>query len=177
MTQTVGKVYAEALFQLAQEEHQEKEIYDELNQIADLIQEYPDLVVLLDVPTLDTAERISILQKIIGEEQGITENFLCLLIEKRRFGRLAEIRNAFNMLYHEHFNIAEVFVTTAVPLEDFQWEDLLQKLHEKLGKNIILRESVDSSLIGGMIVQYGDTRMDNSVKSRMQEFAKQVSKH
>ncbi|MDE5753011.1 MAG: F0F1 ATP synthase subunit delta, partial [Oscillospiraceae bacterium] len=72
MTQTVGKVYAEALFQLAQEEHQEKKIYDELNQIADLIQEYPDLVVLLDVPTLDTAERISILQKIIGEEQGIT---------------------------------------------------------------------------------------------------------
>ncbi|MDE7121097.1 MAG: F0F1 ATP synthase subunit delta, partial [Oscillospiraceae bacterium] len=35
--------------------------------------------------------------------------------------------------------------------------------------------SVDSSLIGGMIVQYGDTRMDNSVKTRMQEFQKNIN--
>ncbi|MDE6730778.1 MAG: F0F1 ATP synthase subunit delta, partial [Oscillospiraceae bacterium] len=53
MTQTVGKVYAEALFQLAKEEHQEKKIYEELNQVADLLQSYPDFVLLLDVPTLD----------------------------------------------------------------------------------------------------------------------------
>ena len=34
----------------------------------------------------------------------------------------------------------------------------------------MLREDVDASLLGGMIVQYGDTRMDNSIRTRMQQF-------
>ncbi len=171
--QTVGSVYAEALFLLAQEVHQEKQIYQEFNQVTDLMLQYPELISLLDVPTLELPERISILKKVIGNEEGITENFLCLLVEKRRINRIAEIRNAFNKLYFEAFSIAEVFVTSAVPLEETQRIALKSKLQQKLGKTILLRESVDSSLIGGMIIQYGDTRMDNSVKSRMQAFAQQ----
>ena len=171
--QTVGNVYAEALFLLAQEEHQEERIYQEFNQVTDLILQYPELIALLDVPSLELSERISVLQKIIGKEDGITENFLCLLVEKRRINRISEIRNAFNKFYYEAFSIAEVFVTTAVPLEETQKTALKEKLQQKLHKKILLRESVDDSLVGGMIVQYGDTRMDNSIKSRMQAFAQQ----
>lgn len=171
--QTVGSVYAEALFLLAQEEHQEKQIYQEFNQVADLMLQYPELISLLDVPTLELSERISVLKQIISDEQGITENFLCLLVEKRRINRISEIRNAFNKLYFEAFSIAEVFVTSAVPLEDSQRNALKEKLQQKLKKNILLHEAVDSSLMGGMVIQYGDTRMDNSVKSRLQAFAQQ----
>lgn len=171
MTQTVGKVYAEALFLLAQEEHKEKQIYEELNQVAELMKQYPDLILLLDVPTLSIEERISVLKKVIGDEAGITENFLCLLVEKHRFSRITEICDAFNQLYHENFNIAEVFVTTAVPLEAQQRQMLVLKMSQKLGKHILLRETVDQSLLGGMIVQYGDTKMDNSIRNRIQQFA------
>ncbi|MDE5736899.1 MAG: ATP synthase F1 subunit delta, partial [Oscillospiraceae bacterium] len=90
MTQTVGKVYAEALFQLAQEEQKEKQVYRELEQIAAIMKQYPDFVVLLDVPTLSIEERIAILKKVIGNESGMTENFLCLLVEKHRFGYITE---------------------------------------------------------------------------------------
>lgn len=172
MTQTVGKVYAEALFLLSQEEKQEQKIYDELNAAADVMAAHPELVALLDVPTLGTEERVDILRKVIGEENGITEHFLCLLVEKHRFSRLEDIRAAFNKLYHEAFGIAEVFVTTAVPLEEAQRTALVQKMKQKLGKDIQLRESVDETLLGGMIVQYGDTRMDNSIRTRMQNFRK-----
>lgn len=173
MTQTVGKVYAEALFSLAQEEHKEKQVYEELNQVAELVKQYPDLIILLDVPTLSIGERISVLKKIIGEETGITENFLCLLVEKHRFSRIAEICSAFNKLYHESFHIAEVFVTTAVPLEAKQRQMLILKMSQKLGRHVLLRETVDPSLLGGMIVQYGDTKMDNSIRNRIQQFAEQ----
>lgn len=168
---TVGKVYAEALFLLAQEEKQEKQIYEELNQAADVLLQYPELMTLLDVPTLHVPERIAILKKIIGDTDGITENFLCLLVEKHRFSKLADIRKAFNAFYYETFHIAEVFVTTAVPLEDVQRRALLLKMQQKLQKHILLRETVDTSLLGGMIVQYGDTRMDNSIRNRIQQFA------
>ena len=37
MTQTVGKVYAEALFLLAKEEQKEKQVWKELNEVADVM--------------------------------------------------------------------------------------------------------------------------------------------
>ena len=168
--QTVGKVYAEALFSLAREERKEQQVYEELNQAADLMLQNPGFSTLLDVPTLRTEERIEVLRKVIGDNPGITENFLCLLVEKHRFGRLSEIREAYNKQYHEAFGIAEVFVTSAVPLDEAQRSALKTKLQKKLGKTIQLRERVDSTLIGGMVVQYGDTRMDHSIKTRMKQF-------
>ncbi|MCR4644735.1 MAG: F0F1 ATP synthase subunit delta [Oscillospiraceae bacterium] len=168
--QTVGKVYAEALFSLAREERKEQQVYEELNQAADLMLQNPGFSTLLDVPTLRTEERIEVLRKVIGDKPGITENFLCLLVEKHRFGRLSEIREAYNKQYHEAFGIAEVFVTSAVPLDESQRSALKTKLQKKLGKTIQLRERVDSTLIGGMVVQYGDTRMDHSIRTRMKQF-------
>ena len=171
--QTVGKVYAEGLFLLAQEEHAEAVVYKELNEAADVMAQHPEFVELVDVPTLDISERIGILKRVIGDGTGITENFLCLLVEKHRFCRLQEIRSDYNKLYQETFGIAEVFVTSAVALSDAQREELTAVLGKKLGKTVELHESVDAALLGGMVVQYGDTRMDNSLRTRMQQFKQQ----
>ncbi len=172
MTQTVGKVYAEALFLLAQEEGKEEQIYHEINEAADLLEQYPDFVLLLSVPTLSMEERLDVLRKVIGDGAGVTEHFLFLLVEKRRINRIAEIRTAFNAMYYEKFSIEEVSVITAVPMEDAQREALTAKMQKKLQKTVKLIEQVDPDIMGGMIVQYGDTRMDNSLRTRMREFAR-----
>ena len=174
MTQTVGKVYAEALFELAQEMHQEEKVWRELGQITDLVEQEKGFAKLLDVPTMSAEERVGVLQKVIGTEDGITENFLCLLCERRRFGHLSEIRSAFNKLYYDAFGIAEVAVTSAVPLTASLREALVKELEEKLGRRIRLQEQVDASLIGGLVVQYGDTRMDNSLRTRLEQFRRQA---
>jgi len=171
--QTVGKVYAEGLFLLAQEEQCEAQIYKDLNEVTDIMEQNPEFVGLVEVPTLDISERLDILRKVIGDGEGIIEHFLCLLVEKHRFRRLSEIRADFNKLYYEKFGIAEVFVTSAVALTDAQREELKAVLGKKFHKTIELRESVDASLLGGMIVQYGDTRMDNSLRTRMAQFRQQ----
>ena len=76
-------------------------------------------------------------------------------------------------MYQEAFGIAEVWVTSAVALNDAQREKLKTVLGRRLAKTIELHESVDAALLGGMIVQYGDTRMDNSLRTRMQQFKQQ----
>lgn len=176
MTQTVGKVYADALFALSREEQCEKLVYDELNAAADMFAQHPDFTALLSVPNIGAQEKIGVLRKVIGEGAGITENFLCLLVEKHRINRIADIRNAFNAQYYEAFSIAEVFVTSAEPLTQPQREKLTQKLEVKLSKSVKLIESVDASLLGGMVVQYGDTRMDNSLRTRMREMSDNLKK-
>ncbi len=176
MTQTVGKVYAEALFGLSREAQCEETVYRELNEAADLLAQYPDFLLLLSVPDLGAAEKLAALRKVIGDGTGITENFLCLLTEKRRINRIAEIRSAFNALYYEAFSIAEVFVTTAEPLSQAQREKLAEKMQAKLSKRVQLVESVDPAILGGMIVQHGDTRMDNSLRTRMREMSENLKK-
>lgn len=171
MTQTVGKVYAEALFALSQEEQNEKTVYEELNAAADMFAENPEFTALLSVPNLGAEEKLGILRKVIGNGSGTTEHFLCLLVEKHRINRIADIRSAFNALYYEAFSIAEVFVTSAEALTQAQSSKLTEKLSAKLGKQIRLVKSVDPSLLGGMVVQYGDTRMDNSLRTRMKEMS------
>ncbi|MBQ8079793.1 MAG: F0F1 ATP synthase subunit delta, partial [Oscillospiraceae bacterium] len=79
MTQTVGKVYAEALFLLAKEEHKEEQVWKDLNEVADVMADNPQFITLLGVPTLSAPERVAILRRVIGDGEGITENFLCLL--------------------------------------------------------------------------------------------------
>lgn len=174
MTQTVGKVYAEALFGLSREAQCEETVYRELNEAADLLAQYPDFLLLLSVPDLGAEEKLAALRKVIGDGAGITENFLCLLTEKRRINRIAEIRDAFNALYYETFSIAEVFVTTAEPLSQAHREKLCAALGAKLSKQIKLVETVEPAILGGMIVQYGDTRMDNSLRTRMREMSENL---
>ena len=70
--QTVGKVYAEALFSLAREERKEQQVYEELNQAADLMLQNPGFSTLLDVPTLRTEERIEVLRKVIGDAPAVS---------------------------------------------------------------------------------------------------------
>lgn len=176
MTQTVGKVYAEALFRLSQEEQCEETVYEELNQAADMFAENPAFTALLSVPNIGAEERVDVLRKVIGNEAGITENFLCLLVEKHRINRIAQIRDAFNALYYEAFSIAEVLVTSAQPLTQTQREKLTERLSAKLAKKVRLVESVDASLLGGMVVQYGDTRMDNSLRTRVKDMSDNLKK-
>ena len=166
MTQTVGKVYAEALFLLAKEEHKEEQVWKELNEVADVMADNPQFITLLGVPTLSAPERVAILRRVIGDGEGITENFLCLLVEKRRFGKIADIRTAFNQMYFDEHGIEEV-------LDDAQRRALTETMRKKLGKEIRLIESVDPKLLGGMVVQYGDTCMDNSLRTRLQQFRQQ----
>lgn len=97
--QTVGTVYAEALFMLAKEEHKEKQVFQEFNQFCGIVERQPEFISLMSLPTLSTEERLVILRQVIGNDTGITENFLCLLVEKQLFNRLAEIRSAFNKLF------------------------------------------------------------------------------
>ncbi len=175
MTQTVGNVYAQALFELAQETAQEEQLYRELNETAALFAAHPDLKTLLAAPTLDVQERLSILRKVIGDGEGTMEHFLCLLVERRRIQWIADICAAFNQLYYAHFSIEEVWVTTAEPLTQSQKERLQEQLQKKLHKTILLKETIDAAILGGMIVQYGDTRMDNSLRCRMQELSSRLS--
>ncbi len=71
-------------------------------------------------------------------------------------------------------NIAEVRVVTSVPLEDGLRSKLKAKLESVCKKTVILDESVDPTIMGGIVLNYGGTLMDGSVKSKLEAIQKQI---
>ena len=97
-----------------------------------------------------------------------------MLTERRRIPYVQEVTDAFNSLYREHKGIARMTVTTCVPLRDAQRQQLIAALQKKYGKQVELTERIDPAILGGVVVQYGDTLLDNSVKSRLEAVRRQL---
>lgn len=169
-------MYANALFSLAREEGDSvlQQTRANLREMAVLFSLYPDLTRLLSLPTIECEEKIGIAKKIFGED-GLAARLLFLLIDHARVSSLGEIADAFDREMMIYQDTEQVSVTTAVSLSESQLEKLERALREKLGKTIRITEHVDRSILGGVIVQYGDTRIDNSVKFRLDALRERLS--
>ena len=176
MSSEVSSVYANALFSLAREQGDSvlQETRADLRQCALLFSLNPDLTRLLSLPTVSAAERQGIAKKIFGDE-GLSSKLLYLLIDHGRVPFLNEIADDFDALMLGYQDMEQVTVTTAVPLTPAQTERLTAALQNKLRKTVRITEHIDRDILGGVIVQYGDTRIDNSVKYRLDALKAKLS--
>jgi F-type H+-transporting ATPase subunit delta len=101
-------------------------------------------------------------------------NFLCHLIDKRRTDMLPEIIKAYRVLVKKTSNIVEVEIVTAIPLADEDREQLTAQLAAVTGNEIELNPRVDHRILGGLIIQIGDKRIDNSVVTKLANMKKHI---
>ena len=169
MKGSVEKNYAQALFELAEEENCLNSVYEEIDGLEEIVSENPELVKLLTAPTMSGEERQDVLDRTFkGRISEITFNFLCVMTMKGRFASFCAAADFFRDKYNEYANVAEITVTTAIPLSDAQRDKLTAKWSSLYKKKVIVNEVVDGSILGGMIVRYGNTLLDGSVKSRLE---------
>ena len=175
MADSVEKVYARALLEIAAEDNIAKELNEELSALSEISVANPELCGILDAPTVTDKEKFDFLESVFkGRISDISYNFLSVLTSKGRFKYLPAIAEDFKKGCYDMCGIAEVIVTTAVPLKDEARQKLILKLNSKYGKEIILKEKVDPSIMGGMIVTYGDSMLDGSVKTKLEKMHKQI---
>lgn len=173
MTGDIGKAYSQALFEIALENECLDEINNDLIQCKKVFEDNPELVKLLASPVITIDEKISVINKIFGEI-GIIRDFICVVTQKGRIAYFSEIAEDFTGKYNEHNNIAKMTVITSLALKAEQREKLISKLEDKSGKKVILAEKVDPSILGGIILEYDNSRIDNSVRGKLEAVAKQL---
>lgn len=173
MTGDVGKIYADALFELGRDENCLDEICETLTQCGKVFTDNPELVKLMSAPTISAEEKTDILSKIFSD-CGLVFNLLCILAEKGRIQYIENIVNDFKNLYNDFRNIAEMTAVTCIPLDDETRERLKAKLSAKFGKTIVLKEEIDKSIIGGIIIKYGNMQMDNSVRTKLESVRREL---
>ena len=60
------------------------------------------------------------------------------------------------------------------PLKTWLKEKLVAKLESVLNKKVILTEKLSPSILGGIVVNYGNVQMDSSLKTRLEKIRAQI---
>jgi F-type H+-transporting ATPase subunit delta len=100
-----------------------------------------------------------------------TTSFLGVLAQNRRLGQLPAIIRAFRQLAAAHRGETTAEVISAHPLTTDQVDALKAQLRARIGRDVKVDLSVDSSLLGGLVVKIGSQMIDSSIKTRLNSLA------
>ena len=177
MANSVENVYAQALFELCCEDKCAEAVFDELGTGKEIIfsDENQSYIELLASPLIAAADKENALKSVFeGKISDLTLDFLRLLSEKERIKFLPGIYNEFKEMYYKMSNILEVTAVTSRSLSERLKDKLVNKLETVSGKKIILSEKTDESILGGIVLRYGNTEIDSSVKTKLEKLKKQI---
>lgn len=176
MIDIIANRYAEALFQLSEEENITKEIYNELHSVLDIVKNNKDLDNVLKSPLVAKAEKVQLIETLFNNKiNNNLKNFLKILVEKGRISSLKSIELTFKQLLNDRDNIIEGTVISTIPLTGEKVKELEEKLSKKYNKNVTLENKVDKSILGGVLIRLGNTQIDGSVKTRLDNIKEQLS--
>lgn len=165
-TTGVGQRYARAVFEIAQETHDLDGWLADLQRIRAVLSE-PAISALLENPGLTFEQKQQIVQSTL---EGLGEkrlNLIWLLIQNHRTGEIGAIARGFENLLNQVRGVAVANVRTAVPIGPAEAEQIADQLGRALGRRIVIRTTVDPSIVGGFVARVGDQMIDGSVVGRL----------
>jgi F-type H+-transporting ATPase subunit delta len=160
--------YAEAAFEIA-ERDDSMEAWTAALVIAEGRLVEPQVMRLLSNPSVPTASRTDVLERIVGDDvTGAQRNLLALMVRRGRFEQLPAVIREFRRLYRLREGIVEATVTSAAALDTVEVGALQARLEAMTGKGIELSQAVDPDLLGGLQVRVGDQLIDGSARGRLE---------
>ncbi len=174
---SVGREYAEALFELACEVDKKREYSDALELVSNAFCENEDFFRFLTSPNIPTAERIAALEAAFGEYlPKDVLSFLELMCEKGRLQVFFEAKTAYSELFAEAEKIMKVKVRSAVELSEDQKKRLSEKLEKREKATVNIEYVVEESLLGGVVIEMDDKVIDGSLQNRLQQVKEVISR-
>lgn len=169
----LARVYAEALLHAALKESPQAAdaVGEEMLQLRVSLLDHPEVAEFLASPALGKKGKLALLEPILkGRASHLLEGLFHTLWQNNRLDLFRNVVGTYLQLLDQRAGRVPVKVTVAVPLNDEQQKKLADTLKDLLPKDHepMLRVTVDPDLLGGMIVQVGDTVVDTSVRSRLQ---------
>lgn len=171
--------YAKALFDLASETGKVDQVQADLHTVQQANQ--GELKTLLGSPVISSDKKTSIFEAVFAKHvQPITASFFKLIFHKGRAVAIKDIIEAYFDKYRVHKGIKVVEMTTAVSVSEEVKQAIVKELQNNkmlAGKTIELKEKVDASIIGGLVLQVDDKLFDASIKHDLQFIKRQFIKN
>jgi F-type H+-transporting ATPase subunit delta len=163
-----AKKYAHALFAEAQVKNELRAAQQGLEEFIRVARLRASLKQVLMHPFIAAEEKKRMIHSALGEyATPLLERFVFLLVSKRRLDLLFLIALEFQNEVDRFMNVQSLRVKTAFPMPESQQKDLQGKLEKWLKSKVRMDVQVDSSLIGGLVIQTRDYVLDQSLKGQL----------
>jgi F-type H+-transporting ATPase subunit delta len=171
----IARVYADALFEVAEEKGKLDEIHEQLAEFADAMAGNRELQVFFFSPYFSSAEkREGIARAISGADEELV-NFLELLAEKHRMPAIFRIRRRFDELWAKAKRRLEVTLTSAVELDQGVVDKVGEEIARQTDRKIDLSSEVDPDILGGLVLRVGNMVLDASLRAKLEKLRKEVA--
>src|SRR4051812_4967817 len=162
--------YASALFEVARAEGRLERIEADLFSFSQALQQSDQLRTALTDQQLPASRRQQIVEDLLGERaEPIAVALVSFVVGAGHARDLPEIIDRMVRRAAEEKDREVAEVRSAIPLDDEQKRRLTDALNRATGKQVEVRVIVDPQVMGGIVVQVGDTVIDGSVRRRLEE--------
>jgi F-type H+-transporting ATPase subunit delta len=164
----IADAYAEALFELAGEAGRVAEVRAELDELLRLWQMEPEFEKFMVSPALEAEGRAEGLERMLRNRlSDMVLNTLLVMGWHGRCGLLPALHRRYVLRQEEAANEIEVRVASAVELSKQQRAEAVEIAARASGKTPVVEYVVDPDVLGGLILQVGELRMDNSLRRHL----------
>ena len=162
--------YATALFDLAKEGETLDAVEGDLHSIEAMITSCDDLSRLLRSPVLSREDQGRALAAVLDKAKigDLTKRFVAVVASNHRLFTLPAMVDAFFALLAEKRGEMSAEVTSAKGLSGAQVTSLGTALKKAMGRNISINQTVDESIVGGLIIRVGSRMLDSSLRTKLQ---------
>ncbi|GIV53963.1 MAG: ATP synthase subunit delta [Candidatus Kapaibacterium sp.] len=171
----VAKRYAQSLLDAAIEHDTLDAVVASVRLVRAALAESAPLRALLRNPVIAAERKQSILRAIFAERvHPLVEAFLHLVCLKGRENLLDLIADEFIALYNQRAGIVAARAITAVPLPDDLRARVGHVVAQRFGGTPQITYQVEPALLGGLVIECGDVRLDASLAGALARLRKQL---
>ncbi len=172
----IAKRYAQALFELGDEAGELKALSEQITEFAKTYTAHRQLALALSNPVMSHEEARSLLTA-VAKKVGVSElgiRSLLVMAQRRRLSSIAATAERLRELCDIKQGLIRAEVVTAAEMPNSYFDALKAQLESATSKKVVLKTSIDASLVGGAIVRVGDTVIDGSVRGQLEKVEKKL---
>ena len=163
-----GRRYAQAAFELAKEKDNLDVWVTDLTRASEILDD-SDVLGFLDAPQVTDSVKLDGIGKLLADVDPLVRNTVNLMTVNRDILKFADTFRVFTEMADEHRGIARAEVVTAVPLDGARRAKVSAGLAKLVRRGEVkITESVDRSIIGGIVAKVGDRLIDGSTRTQLQ---------
>jgi F-type H+-transporting ATPase subunit delta len=170
----IAQVYARALFEVATERDNIDVVREQLGEFAEALNDSHELQMFFFSPYFSTEEKQDGLRRTVTDADESVLNFLSLLLENHRMPVIFRVRREYDRLWREANHLLAVSITSAVELDPSVAERVGDEIGRQTGRTVELTSAVDPEVLGGIVVRVGNSIIDASIRTRLDNLRKQV---
>jgi len=170
----IGKRYAEAFLDAAEEVMSPDEVVRQISDIAQAFKDSPELAEFFASPVISHSEKINMINKVFDKGfDEITRVFLDLLLSKGRFGIIPEIAESAQALY-EHKAGTKATIRAAKPVAKETAKKIQQIMERRLERKLVFNIRTEEQLLGGIQVAAAGIIVDGSMRRRLYDLREKL---